>query len=388
MMIFNPYESLLIITSVLGTTFCFNLVLYFGYHKRAAYLFFAFYCLFHIFKIYLKIFPEEEKLIPFIPLTTTDYIYLSVLLGMASLNIFLLYHFALPYKKHIVILLMGTSAISFFILKENVYIFMSLGGALLLTLWARNNNRETGIVLCGVIVFSICVILRVSGYMPYGYFIGIIFFIFCMFLSVGIELSRQQKEHRQVLLRSSRLENQLLKKSIQPHFLFNSLTSLQELMETDPVKAGVFLEDISGEFELFSEISHKKQIPVKDELKLVRHYLGIMAVRKNVVFALNTKNLDEEKSIPPGVFLTLVENGITHGYENRNSGNFTISEERGVNYRQYVISNDGTGDDIIKEKGMGIQYVISRLEESYGKKFDFSSYPCPGGWMSVIKIFL
>lgn len=387
-MTFNPHESLLIIISVLGTTFCFNLVLYFGYHKRVAYLFFAFYCLFHIFKIYLKTFPEGEKLVPFVPLTTSDFIYLSVLLGMVSLNTFLLYHFALSYKRYMVILLLGMSAVSFFILEENTYILMSLGVAFLQTLWAWKKNREVGIVLCGVTGFSLCVILRVTGYMPYGYFIGIIFFIFCMFLSTGIELARQQKEHKQVLLRSFRLENQLLKKSIQPHFLFNSLTSLQELVETDPVKAGIFLEDLSGEFELFSTISHKKQIPVKDELKLVRHYLSIMAVRKNAVFNLNTENLDEEENIPPGVFLTLVENGITHGYENRGTGNFTISEKKDKNSRQYTIFNDGAGNGAVSDRGMGIPYVVSRLEESYGKKFDFSSFPCRGGWMAVIKIFL
>ncbi|MGS2737856.1 hypothetical protein [Sinomicrobium sp. M5D2P17] len=59
-----------------------------------------------------------------------------------------------------------------------------------------------------------------------------------------------------------------------------SLTFSQELMETNPARAGIFSEELSGEFELFSKISHKKRIPIKDELNLVRHYLGIMAIRK------------------------------------------------------------------------------------------------------------
>lgn len=387
MMFFDPHESFLIIVSVLGTAICFNLALYFGYHKRAAYLFFAFYCLFHIFKIYLKTFPEGEKLVPFIPLTAAHYIYLSVLLGMLSLQIFLMYHFALPHKKYSIAVLLGITFFSFFLLEEGVYITIGLGIALLQTLWAWRNKRDVGVILVGVLGFSTCVLLRGFGYMPYGYFVGIIFFIFCMFLSVGIELSRQNREHKQALLRSSRLENQLLKKSIQPHFLFNSLTSLQELIETDPVKAGNFVDDLSGEFELFSRISHKKLIRIKDELKLINHYLGIMAVRKNIKFNLDTVNLDEADRIPPGVFLTLVENGITHGYENVETGNFRISKKESKAFRQYEVFNDGTITDKNTAQGMGLQYVISRLEESYGENYDFVSSPCPGGWVSVIKIF-
>ncbi|MBC9795038.1 sensor histidine kinase [Sinomicrobium weinanense] len=388
MMFLDPYESFLIIVSILGTTICFNLALYFGYHKRAAYLFFALYCLFHIFKVYLKGLPAEERIIPLLPLTTYDYIYLSVLLGMSSLQIFLLYHFALPFKKYIIPSLIGISILSFFLLDEYTYIFIGLGIALLQTLWAWKNKKDVGIILLGVIGFSACVLLRVFGYMPYGYFVGIIFFIFCMFLSVGLELARQNRGYQQALLRSSWLENQLLKKSIQPHFLFNSLTSLQELIDTDPEKAGNFVDNLSKEFELFSKISHEKLIPVKDELELIRHYLDIMAVRKSIKFNLETANLNEADRIPPGVFLTLVENGITHGYENGKAGNFRITKKESKSCCRYEVFNDGENTRPGTDQGMGHQYVLSRLEESYGRKYDFSSSPCTGGWLSVIKIFL
>lgn len=387
-MIFDQHESLLIIVSVLGTAFCFNLALYFGYHKRAAYLFFAFYCLFHIFKIYLKGFPAEQKLIPLIPLTVSHYIYLSVLLGMISLQIFLLYHFALSNKKYIIPSLIGVSAFSFFLLEESTYIFIGLGIALVETLWAWKNKKDVSIILLGVIGFSVCVLLRVFGHMPYGYFVGIIFFVFCMFLSVGMELARQNRGYQEALLRSSRLENQLLKKSIQPHFLFNSLTSLQELIDTDPEKAGNFVDDLSREFKMFSKISHRKLIPVKDELELIRHYLDIMAVRKSVKFNLETANLNEKDRIPPGVLLTLVENGVTHGYENGKAGNFRITKKESKACYRYEVFNDGGNTGIGAGEGMGHQYVLSRLEESYGQNYDFSSSPCAGGWLAVIKIFV
>ncbi len=384
---FTLHESILIIVSILITSGCFNVALYFGYHKKLAYLFFAFYCFFHCFKIYLKTYPDDKVLFPLLNLTAFDLVYLSVLMGMISLSTFLAYRFEQPHKKIFISAYIVISLFFFFFIEELNYIFFSIGVALVQTIYALAIKKNAWLIFIGLLGFAICEGLGLVGVLNWGYFVGVIFLIFCMVLSSGIELAVQNKEYQNALLRSTRLENQLLKTTIQPHFILNSLTSLQELIEHNPIKASAFVQDLSKEFEFFAKISDRNLIPVMDEVELISSYMGIMSVRKSMEFELQTENLAESDEIPPGVFLTLVENGMSHGYENRTKGIFKISKQEDGNSKIYFILNDGDVEDKPKKTGMGLNYVVARLKESYGKNFQFESFAVPSGWQSKITIW-
>ncbi len=384
---FTLQESILVIVSVLSTAGCFNVGLYFGYHRKPAYLFFAFYCFFHCFKIYLKTYPDERILFAPLPLSAFDFVYLSVIMGMLSLSIFLAYRFDQPYKKWFVLSYALISLGCFFFVAELHYIFASIGIAIVQALFALKHKKHARLIFIGLLGFAFCEGLGLAGVLNWGYFVGVIVLIFCMMLSSSMELAKQNKEYQNALLRSSRLENQLLKTTIQPHFILNSLTSLQELIERDPQKASIFVQDLSTEFRLFGKISDKKLISVMDEIALISSYIGIMSVRKSIDFQLKTKNLSEWDEVPPGIFLTLVENGISHGYENRTSGTFLIAKKVTGNAKVYTISNDGEVGAEPEERGMGLSYVMARLKESYGTSFEFESSATTAGWLSTITVW-
>lgn len=384
---FTLHESILIIVSVLVTAGCFNVALYFGYHRKLAYLFFAFYCFFHCFKIYLKTYPNEEVLFALLNLTAFDLVYLSVLLGMISLSTFLAYRFDQPHKKWFILFYSLVSLGFFFFVEELNYIFFSIAVAIVQTVFALRSNKNAGLIFIGLLGFALCEALGLAGVLNWGYFVGVIFLIFCMVLSSSIELAAQNKEYQNALLRASRLENQLLKTTIQPHFILNSLTSLQELIEQDPKKASNFVQDLSKEFELFAKISDQNLISVTDEIELISAYIGIMSIRKSIVFELKTENLSETDEIPPGVFLTLVENGISHGYENRKKGTFSISKREKGNSKIYAVSNDGDVCEAPQKQGVGLNYVLARLKETYGENFKFETSAASSGWQSTITVW-
>lgn len=380
------HESLLIIVSVLVTAGCFNIALYFGYHRRLTYLFFACYCLFHVFKIWLKTFPEEQILIPWLNLSAFDLIYLSVLAGMISLNTFISYHFEFTYRKKLSLLFGVLGLVFYFWLPEISFIRFAMLVALVQTISGIGKSNSGYILLVGLTGFVLTTELGIQGFLNYGYFVGVIFFVFSMMLAAGIELARRNKSYQETMLRSSRLENQLLKKNIQPHFILNSLTSLQELIESDPDKASEFVLHLSREFELFATISNKKLISVMDELKLVESYLKVMSIRKSIDFELKVSHIKETDQIPPGVLLTLVENGITHGFEDRATGTFQIIKEEDDKGCKYSVMNDGNSQDGNSGQGMGLSYILARLEESYAHNFKFESKAIPEGWISTINI--
>jgi LytS/YehU family sensor histidine kinase len=93
--------------------------------------------------------------------------------------------------------------------------------------------------------------------------------------------------------------------------------------------------------------------------------------------------------IPPAIFHTLVENGITHGYGKKNSGVFILSKEEFTNGVSYNLFNDSDSLKIYEpdKKGTGLKYVESRLEESYPGRWNLTSGQVPSGWLVSIKIF-
>ncbi|MEQ9297916.1 MAG: histidine kinase [Cyclobacteriaceae bacterium] len=385
---FTLHELQLILVSVFGTSVVFNLALFFGYHKKPDYLFFAFYCAFHVFKIWLKTFPSAQVLIPFLDLMAIDLIYLSVVLGLLSLNVFLSYHYELSNKNAITTAGIIFSILAFFTMPEDLFIYIGIAAAIAQSVLKIRLSKEGWSYLSGLILLLVLTILGTNGTLPYGYFIGTIFMILIMVISSGVTLAQQTQRLNEASLKSSQLENQLLKKSIQPHFILNSLTSLQELIEQRPRKASSFVYELSRVFSMFARVSDQQLIDLSRELELVESFLKVMSVRMDKHFELITKDIDGEEKIPPGILLTLVENGVTHGFEERPDGEFIINKET-TSGRSTILTveNNGSPPAGIKE-GVGLQYVRSRLEEAFGNDFSLTFKNLPNGFLTTITIGL
>lgn len=382
-MTFEIHEIFLVLITLFFSAAVFNLALYFGYHKKPDYLFFSFFCAFHIFKVWLKTFPPDQILISSLNLQAIDLIYFSVILGLLSLNIFLLYHFDLSKKQLFIFILGLLSLIAPFLLPEDVFIFLFTLIAISQSIIGHQNQSYNSIILVGLVLLFISTILGEIGIIYFGYFIGVIVMIILMTISSGIQLSRHMNMLNKAKLQSAKLENQLLQKSIQPHFILNSLTSLQELIERDPKKASNFVLNLSRVFTVFSKVNERKLIPINDELELVSSFLDIMSLRMDKKFELKVAQIEGNEEIPPGVLLTLVENGVTHGFCNLGSGQFQISKSTTEANTIYTIENNGDSPSVINE-GVGIQYIRSRLSEAFGENYSLQFQLLEKGFQSLI----
>lgn len=206
--------------------------------------------------------------------------------------------------------------------------------------------------------------------------------------SIARQFARKEKTEKEAQLKSARLENELLKKNINPHFVLNTLTSIIAWLRKDSASAIKLIEALAEEFRMINQVSALKLIPITQEIDLCNAHLKIMSYRKGADYKLETIDVDEKDIIPPMVFHTLVENGLTHGYDNKTAGTFKLQTIKNSESIKYILSNDGSFnlEDIKGSTGFGVKYIKSRLEESYPGKWNFYSNKSDEGWESIIEI--
>ncbi len=105
-----------------------------------------------------------------------------------------------------------------------------------------------------------------------------------------------------------------LKQQLNPHFLFNSLTSLSGLIDTDQELAGSFLEQMSGIYRYILKNGDSETVNLKDEIQFAALYINLQQTRFKHGLQVNI-DIDEEfmhYKIAPVTLQNLIENAIKH----------------------------------------------------------------------------
>ena len=176
-------------------------------------------------------------------------------------------------------------------------------------------------------------------------------------------------DHEKALEAESRIR--IMMSQIQPHFLYNTLSSIQALCRIDPEKAF----DVTEKFGTYlrSNINSLDQpdlIPFSKELEHTRVYSEIEMIRfPNVRVDYGVTDVDF--SVPALTVQPLVENAIRHGVRIRKEGIVTVSSRRTELCHEIVISDNGKGfdADLLKTADgthIGVRNVRERLERMCG----------------------
>src|SRR6185436_5586311 len=155
------------------------------------------------------------------------------------------------------------------------------------------------------------------------------------------ELRASQLEAR---LAQSRL--QVLKMQLHPHFLFNTLNAISELIHRDPESADRMLMDLSDLLRLSLENLEVQEIPLYKELEFLGKFLEIEQMRFHdrltVDMQISPETLDA--SVPNMILQPLVENAIKHGIAPRSGGGrIDIHAVRSNGHLEINVSDDGLG---------------------------------------------
>jgi tetratricopeptide (TPR) repeat protein len=161
-------------------------------------------------------------------------------------------------------------------------------------------------------------------------------FIFYMF-----RLREQQKN----LL----LQQKLLRSQMNPHFLFNSLVSIQNfILNQEPAMAGKYLSKFSKLVRNILDSSFEEYTSLEEEISTIENYLDLQKVRYNDKFDYSIDiepDMDtENRMIPPMLAQPFIENAIEHGIKHKEGkGRIDIRLRRLGDWAIFEVKDDGVG---------------------------------------------
>ncbi len=216
--------------------------------------------------------------------------------------------------------------------------------------------------------------------------------------ALRVSNERFEREFREQEFSKLATEAQLtaLRAQINPHFLFNALTTIGYLIQSAPDKAFETLLHLTKL--LRGVLSNTAEFcTVADELNLIESYLDIERARfeERLEVTVDVPANLRGFSIPSLILQPLVENSIKHGIsENKNGGEVKISaeliKEDNSEFLKLIVLDSGAGRNAMKVRsstgGVGLQNVRDRLASYYGSKAVLSveSGPTNGTQASVL----
>lgn len=242
------------------------------------------------------------------------------------------------------------------------------------------------------VLISLILSLLTNQYLFYDFslFISFCVIVLCMLYLHTIQMKVIEEEYHRSLLHSSKLQLALIKKNIQPHFIKNTLTSLIDWVEESPKEGVIFIQALADEFDIINEIAEQVLIPIRQEIELCKKHISVMQFRKEINYQWEESGIDENELIPPALFHTILENGITHSSPLEDgSMKFKLTFSANAEYKQYDFETFGKTRIKLKTRdgGNGFGYIKARLTESYGDNWDFASNKSEYGWLTTIKIY-
>ena len=190
----------------------------------------------------------------------------------------------------------------------------------------------------------------------------------------------KELETEKMVLNSQLAESRIstMMSQIRPHFIYNTLGSIEQLCELDPPKAGELVHNFAKYLRgNFGELDNPKPIFMSQEMEHVHHYINIENVRfPDMTFSFEMRSKDFR--LPALTVQPIVENAIKHGLMKLEKGGSirVISYETDTDYC-ITVEDDGVGFDTSKlldeKKHIGIRNIRDRLKVMVGGTLEIES---------------
>jgi two-component system, LytTR family, sensor kinase len=203
-----------------------------------------------------------------------------------------------------------------------------------------------------------------AGVIRYGAVVGIAHTISYY---TGLRERRMTEAALRAQLAEARLE--VLKRQLQPHFLFNTLNSISVLMFEDPKVANRMLSRLSDLLRTGLSNELPDEVTLEREIDFLGRYLDIERIRFGERLTIRLE-VDEETlgaSVPNLMLQPLVENAIKHGVSSMDGpSTITISAARAGDELWLEVRDNGRGVARDARPGVGLSNTVARLRHLYG----------------------
>ncbi|HEY4137644.1 MAG TPA: histidine kinase, partial [Casimicrobiaceae bacterium] len=210
-----------------------------------------------------------------------------------------------------------------------------------------------------------------------GLLISLIFFVKFRETRAAAALHKAEAERHLLSKQAIEAELKLMQAQVEPHFLFNTLASVQYLTETNPKEASALLGHLIDYLRAALPQLRASSTTLGKEVELVEAYLSILKMRigGRMSFAIDLPPALKGHPFPPNLLISLVENAIKHGIEPAAAGgSITVSARR--DGESVVVSVADTGRGLsattTSGQGVGLTNVRERLAALYGARGRFT----------------
>jgi hypothetical protein len=192
----------------------------------------------------------------------------------------------------------------------------------------------------------------------------------------------------------SEAKMQMMQAQVEPHFLFNTLASVEYLIETDPPRASKMQRSLIQYLRAVLP-QMREATPATTlgrECDIVRAYLDLLKMRMEERLQIDLSVPDglRSASFPPMMLQSLVENAIKHGLEAKEEGGtLRVTAEIFDSKLRVSVSDDGLGFGAIPSNGtgLGLQSIRDRLKLLFGDQAQLIIVPnTPSGVRATIEV--
>jgi len=163
-------------------------------------------------------------------------------------------------------------------------------------------------------------------------------------------------------------ELRLLQAQIEPHFLFNTLSNVLSLLDTDPARGKSMLQDLTQYLRMSLSRTREKVTTIGQETEMIRTYINIFKVRMGdrLHYKIDVPDTVKDLSFPPMMIQPLVENAIKHGLEPKiEGGEISIKVDMLEDILRVKITDTGLGFKGECGPGVGLSNIRERLQSLY-----------------------
>ena len=186
------------------------------------------------------------------------------------------------------------------------------------------------------------------------------------YLLIAFERARAaERQALEAVVAGREAELRALRAQLHPHFLFNSLNSINALVGQDPEGARHMCQTLGDFLRGTLNLANRERVPLSEELLLVERYLSIerfrFGERLGVQWAVEPGT--EECLVPPLLLQPLVENAIKHGVSDRIEGGTIVVEARRMGDRLRLVIENPVDETPSRRPGerVGLENVKKRL---------------------------
>lgn len=163
----------------------------------------------------------------------------------------------------------------------------------------------------------------------------------------------------------------MMQAQVEPHFLFNTLASVDYLIEADPARASTMQKNLIQYLRAALPQMREGSTTLGKEVALCRAYLEILKVRMDdrLQFAITVPQGLSSAQFPPMMLQSLVENAIKHGLEPKpEGGSLTLTASVNHGRLRVTVADTGLGFGVGTSPGtgVGLSNVRERLQALYG----------------------